>query len=194
MHFTLCDLAADIAQNAAESGADLVTVDITEDEDSFRFTITDNGKGMTEEELQRARDPFHSDGIKHPNRKVGLGIPFLAQTAEQSGGWQKIESRKGLGTRVEAFFDLRNIDTPPVGDVAGLFRLILGFAGPSELLLTRQLRQGGIENSYELRKTELIDALGNLEDSGALVLLDRYIRSLEEIDEQGESDGQDDAG
>jgi hypothetical protein len=39
---------------------------------------------MTAEELQRALDPFHTDGIKHPHRKVGLGLPFLVQTAEHA--------------------------------------------------------------------------------------------------------------
>jgi hypothetical protein len=37
--------------------------------------------------------------------------------------------------------------------------------------------------NYEVRKSELADALGNLEDAGSIILLDRYLRSLEEIEE-----------
>jgi hypothetical protein len=180
MHFSLCDLAADIAQNAAESGASIVEMDVTETDRGFAFRLTDNGKGMTEEELERAKDPFHTDGVKHPGRKVGLGIPFLIQTATQSGGSWSIQSRKGLGSTVEASFDLTNIDAPPIGDVPGLLRTMLLFEGPTEMVIrrTREGASGG--TSYEVRKTELAEVLGTLEDAGALVLLDRYLRSLDE--------------
>jgi nitrogen fixation/metabolism regulation signal transduction histidine kinase len=92
VHFTLADLIADITQNACESGADLVELEVKEGSPSdeggngLRFEVKDNGKGMTKEELQRAVDPFVTDGVKHPHRKIGLGLPFLIQTAEQSGG------------------------------------------------------------------------------------------------------------
>jgi hypothetical protein len=146
----------------------------------FRFTVRDNGKGMTTEELKRVVDPFVTDGIKHPHRKVGLGLPFLIQTAEQSGGGWDIKSEKGKGTTVCAWFDSDNVDMPPVGDIPGMFRSILMFQGPGEIHITRS--RGGEENTYEIRKTELADALGDLEDTGSLVLLDQYLRSLEEDD------------
>ncbi|MCL2237946.1 MAG: ATP-binding protein, partial [Treponema sp.] len=73
MHFTLTDLVTDITQNAVEAGASTVELDVTESDTEFRFLIKDNGKGMTKEELNRAIDPFVTDGIKHPHRKVGLG-------------------------------------------------------------------------------------------------------------------------
>jgi hypothetical protein len=138
---------------------------------------------MTEEELDRAKDPFHTDGIKHPGRKVGLGIPFLIQTATQSGGDWGIESRKGSGTTVEARFDLGNIDTPPVGDVPGFLRTMLLFGGPEEMIIRRVRENAAGRTSYEVRKTELEEVLGDLEDAGALVLLDRYLRSLDEENE-----------
>ena len=184
MHFSLCDLAADIAQNAAESGASVVEADIVETDREFRFRLTDNGKGMTEEELERAKDPFHTDGVKHPGRRVGLGIPFLIQTATQSGGAWSIDSRKGTGTTVEASFDLTNIDTPPIGDVPLTLRTMLLFAGPSEMVI-RRVREGAVGRTvYAVRKTELAEALGSLEDAGALVLLDRYLRSLDEENDE----------
>lgn len=180
MHFTLCDLAADIAQNAAESGARLVEMTIEETDRSFRFVLADDGRGMTEAELERAKDPFHTDGKKHPGRRVGLGIPFLIQTAEAAGGSWGIRSAKGVGTTVEAAFDLGNVDAPPVGDVPGLVRTLLLFDGPEEVVARRSYRgpRGGAD--WEVRKTELLDALGSLDDAGALVLLDRFLRSAED--------------
>jgi hypothetical protein len=185
MYFTLADLVTDIAQNGVESGAALVELEVSETGNSgghgeFRFTVRDNGKGMSADELKRAVDPFVTDGIKHPRRKVGLGLPFLIQTAEQSGGGWDIKSEKGKGTTVSAWFDTANVDMPPVGDIPGIFRSVLMFQGPEEVHITRSF--GGKEegNSYELRKTEISEALGGLEDTGSLVLLDRYLRSLEE--------------
>ncbi|MDR1025241.1 MAG: ATP-binding protein [Treponema sp.] len=186
MHFTLADLVTDITQNGAESGAGLLELEVLESGDSaghgeFRFVVRDNGKGMGPDELKRAVDPFVTDGVKHPRRKVGLGLPFLIQTAEQSGGGWDIKSEKGKGTTVSAWFDAGNVDMPPVGDVSGMFRSILMFQGPREIHIVRVRKgAGGGENSYELRKTELTEALGDLEDTGSLVLLDQYLRSLEE--------------
>ena len=188
MHFTLTDLVTDITQNGAESGGTTVELHIRESTDAsgkgeFRFTVIDNGKGMTAEELRRAQDPFVTDGIKHPHRKVGLGLPFLIQTAETSGGGWKIGSEKGKGTTVSAWFDLGNVDTPPVGDIPGMFRTVMLFNGPEEFLIKRvhESPEGRID--YEVRKTELIDALGELETTKSLILLDQYLRSLEEAGE-----------
>jgi hypothetical protein len=184
MHFTLSDLVTDITQNAAESGAALVELDVRETEKEFRFEVRDNGKGMTREELDRAIDPFGTDGEKHPNRKVGLGIPFLMQTASQSGGGWDLKSEKNRGTTIGAWFDTSNVDTPPVGDLPGLFRTIFLFPGPKEVVIRRSLVRDGKANEYEVKKSELQDVLGDLEDGSSLVLLDQYLRSMETEDER----------
>jgi hypothetical protein len=219
LHFSLSDLAADITQNCAESGADLVELAIWETDDpgsadnpavrEFRFFAGDNGKGMAGADLDRNMDPFVTDGVKHPGRKVGLGLPFLIQTAVDSGGgWRIISAVKGgeqslrsggkarqaagkegddfsfiggsaNGTNVEAWFDLANVDTPPIGDIPGLFRSVLMFSGPQEIVLRRSRKGGKIDLDYEVKKTELEEALGDLEDAGSLVLLGKYLHSLE---------------
>jgi len=185
MHFTLADLVTDITQNACESGAKLVELEVREDGKEFRFVVRDNGKGMTTEELGRVVDPFVTDGVKHPHRKVGLGIPFLIQTAEQSGGGWDLQSEKGQGTTATAWFDTGNVDTPPVGDLPGMFRTILMFTGPEDIVIHRLRQQEGIlPLDYEVRKTELIEALGEFEDTGALVLLNQYLHSLEEDEDE----------
>ncbi|MDR0403056.1 MAG: ATP-binding protein [Treponema sp.] len=210
MHFTLADLAADITQNAAESGADTVELEIREtfsEKAEFRFVVKDNGKGMSGADLDQAVDPFVTDGLKHPGRRVGLGVPFLIQTAFQSGGGWRICSVKdgqsvlrgsapdgeadktggsvnrpgfASGTAVEAWFDSANVDTPPTGDIPGLFRTVMLFSGPGEIILKR-CRTGGAypELNYEVTKSDLAGALGDLEDASSLALLGKYLRSLE---------------
>ena len=182
MHFTLADLVTDITQNAIEAGAELVELEISEDDKEFRFLIKDNGKGMTEEELQRAKDPFVTDGIKHPNRKVGLGLPFLIQTAELSGGGWDIKSEKGKGTTVTAWFDNSNVDIPPAGDIPGAFRSILMLPTKAEI----KIRRKKLNDEYEIIKSELIDALGSLEEASSLMMLGEYLKGLEEDEEDDE--------
>jgi hypothetical protein len=187
VHFTLCDLVTDITQNAAESGAVRVELEVRETDREFRFTVRDNGKGMDQGEIERAKDPFMTDGIKHPHRKVGLGIPFLIQTALQSGGGWDLQSQKNRGTMICAWFDKANVDTPPVGELPGMFRTVLLFAGPQEVLVCRSLENGVRHVNYKVCKSELINALGDLEDASSLVLMDQYLRSLEE--DNSEEDG-----
>jgi hypothetical protein len=186
VHFTLGDLIIDIAQNGAESGADTVELSIietwTSEKAELRFWVKDNGEGMDEKTLKRIVDPFVTDGIKHPQRKVGLGIPFLIQTAEQSGGGWDIQSKKGEGTTTTAWFDLRNIDTPPLEDISSMFRAILMFQGPKEIALHR-VRKGAEllpDLDYTVRKTDMMDALGDLKDTASLILLGTYLNSLED--------------
>lgn len=188
MHYTLCDMFSDLTQNAFEAGAKLITVVFAESEKKLSVTITDSGKGMTKEHLSRATDPFYTDGIKHPKRKVGLGIPFLIQTAESTGGSWKIVSETGdedgkkPGTIVECSFDLTNIDTPPVGDVCGYFHQIMTFDGNYEMIIKRSKTL----LDYTLTRSELLEALGlnetgRFEDANALSLLRQYLEECETI-------------
>jgi hypothetical protein len=181
MHYTLCDMFSDLTQNAVEAGASTITVRLSETDHDISISIEDNGKGMSRETLKKATDPFYTDGIKHPGRKVGLGIPFLIQTAETCGGSWNIRSEPGHGTTVDARFDLTNIDTPPVGDVTGYFRQILTFDGEYEMTIARK----NARVDYTVRRSELLEALdlkdeGSFSDANALSLLGAYLESMEE--------------
>lgn len=180
MHYTLCDMFSDLTQNAFEANASLITIELKQDDREISINIEDNGKGMSSERLKKATDPFYTDGVKHPGRKVGLGIPFLIQTAEETGGSWNIKSEKGQGTVVHARFDLTNIDTPPVGDVTGYFRQILTFDGRYEMVIHRKTPT----LNYEVKRSELLEAMeleknGSFTDANALSLLGAYLESME---------------
>lgn len=179
MHYTLCDLIADLTQNAHEAASSHIRVEFSESDENLTVYIRDNGKGMDEELLKKASDPFYTDGIKHPSRKIGLGIPFLIQTAAQTGGEWKIDSTPGKGTVVYMSFDLNNIDTPPIGDVCGLFRQLLIFPGNHELEIVRTKHTQDCSSVYTLLRSELSDALGKMETASDLVLLDEFLQSRE---------------
>jgi hypothetical protein len=57
---------------------------------------------------------------------------------------------------------------------------VLLFSGPEEMVIKRLRKSPESDLDYEVRKTELLGALGGLEDTQSLILLDRYLRSLEE--------------
>jgi hypothetical protein len=187
---TLSDLASDIAKNACESGAAVVELEVMEMGSEFRFSVKDNGKGMSGAEARRAVDPFEKvdggsksaveSGSAGSSGKIGIGIPFLIQTVnEHAGGWN-LNTEKGTGTTFSVWFDIENISTPPVGDLASLFCGILVMSGPDEIIIRRLRRKGTADVRYEIRKTEIAEALGGIEDSASIALLATYLRSLEE--------------
>jgi hypothetical protein len=114
----------DIIQNSLRAGATLITVTIEEDreEDLLVITVEDNGCGMSSEQVTKLNDPFFTS---RTTRRVGMGVPLLKQTAEQSGGELVIKSEPGIGTTVKASFGYSHIDRPPLGDVANAFMLMV---------------------------------------------------------------------
>jgi hypothetical protein len=175
MHYGLGDYVLDIAQNAVEAGPREVVVDLEESELGIFVCVSDDGRGMTAEEKERALDPFYTDGTKHSGRKVGLGLPFLVQAVEQAGGSWELESRKGEGTMVEFSFPATSVDSPPTGDLPSLFLGLLCLPGRHEMLVRRK----GPRGSYELRRSEISEAVGGLERASSLALLGDYLRSIE---------------
>ncbi len=175
MHFALADLLVDLVQNAAAAGSTLISITWTDSDGWTQVRVEDNGCGMTPEQRQRALSPFYSDGVKHPDRKVGLGLPFLAQTAESVGGSFELQSAPGRGTTVGLLVPADHLDLPPRGDLVSAFVLALA-ADSSEVVVTRF--RGAF--SYELRKSKLVEVLGGLETVEALGLLTQFVKSQED--------------
>ncbi len=117
----------DIAENGVHAGAHRLDIDISEDSktDTLSITVCDDGRGMDEAFLCQVTDPWTTT---RTTRKVGLGIPFLKQTAEMCDGSFTITSAPGKGTCVTATFRRSHIDRPPLGDVVGtLLCIIVGY-------------------------------------------------------------------
>ena len=181
MHYTLCDTAADIFHNACESGATHIEVDFAERGSTVAVTVRDNGKGIERSVLEQISDPFYTDGEKHPRRKTGFGLAFLAQTAEQTEGSWHITS-SDAGTTVTMQFTTEHIDTPPVGDVALLFRnlFVRNDEYPAQEVTLRRVKEsdaGTVE--YSLTTRQIQEALGDLQNAETLSLLYTYLQSQE---------------
>jgi hypothetical protein len=178
MHCTVGDFVLDVVQNSVEAGSDLIEVEIDEAPDGTRAFIADDGCGMSPEEIARALDPLRNSGAKHPGRKVGLGLPFIKQAVELADGSFRLKSEKGKGTEVRFFFPASNIDSPPVGDLVSLFVALLGMAGPCEMKIRRTSARDG--RSYEVKKSELVGAVGDLASASSLSLVRQFLASQEE--------------
>lgn len=107
----------DIVQNSISAGAPLIETEISENRQEHTTTIriTDNGKGMSEEQVKSVIDPFFTT---RTTRKVGMGIPLFKMAAEQTGGSFSIDSVLGEGTVVTANFRTDSVDFTPLGDIA----------------------------------------------------------------------------
>jgi two-component system cell cycle sensor histidine kinase PleC len=67
---------------------------------SILFTIADDGKGMTGEELHMATQPFGQvrSGHGDANEGTGLGLPISVALIKAHRGTFSLESQKGEGT------------------------------------------------------------------------------------------------
>ena len=68
--------------------------------------VADSGTGMTDEQLDRAFDPFYT--TKTLGKGTGLGLATVHAIAEQYGGHASIESVPGGGTTVQVLFPRSN--------------------------------------------------------------------------------------
>ena len=93
----------DIAQNSVRAEASLIKIELKENTETntLEISVSDDGKGMTPEQLERVRDPFFTT---RTTRKVGMGIPLFRMAAEMTGGSFHIESTVGKGTKTSALF------------------------------------------------------------------------------------------
>lgn len=109
----------DIAHNSIRAKAKNITIKIAEDteQDRLSISITDDGSGMSAEQVASITDPFFTT---RTTRKVGLGIPLIKQRADECNGSFSIESELGEGTKLIMDFQRSHIDLPELGDLAGV--------------------------------------------------------------------------
>jgi len=116
----------DIVENSVAAEANNIKIDIKEDElkDLLSVEISDNGKGMDQDQLKEVLDPFFTTKT---SRRFGLGLSLLAEAAKSANGSLSINSAVGKGTTIKAEFQHSHIDCKPIGDMAQtIISLIMG--------------------------------------------------------------------
>ncbi|HDH00245.1 MAG TPA: ATP-binding protein [Nitrospirae bacterium] len=146
----------DIAENSVSAGASVIQIKITEDikENVLLVEISDNGEGMDENAVKAVTDPFFTTKAER-GRRVGLGIPLLAQAAREADGDISIVSEKGRGTTIKARFQHDHIDRKPVGDIAMTLTILIS-ANPEIDFVFEYKRN---DQSYEVDTREIREEL-----------------------------------
>lgn len=114
----------DIIQNSIRANADEISLEIMEmvAEDLYLISVKDNGIGIPADMLENVTDPFITS---RKTRKIGLGLPLLKYHAELTGGSLTIESEPGDGTEVRAKLSYSHVDRQPMGDIAGVIKILI---------------------------------------------------------------------
>jgi signal transduction histidine kinase len=114
----------DVVENSIAASAGRIAILIDEDigSDLLSIEITDDGRGMDEQTRAQALDPFFTT---KGTKRVGLGLPLLAQAARDSDGSFELHSEPGKGTAIKAVFRWSHPDRKPLGDMLETLRTIM---------------------------------------------------------------------
>ena len=147
----------DIAENSIGAGAKRVEIRIIEDldKDIFSLEIKDNGRGMSQEILKKATDPFYTT---RTTRRVGMGLSLLSQSAREAEGDLSITSQEGQGTTVYTYFKHSHIDRRPLGNIVDT--LIVLIAGNPDIDFFYEHKRNN--NTYSMDTKEIKLELGEI--------------------------------
>lgn len=105
-----------------ERGEVRLRAELAENARSVRFTVTDTGIGIPEDEVERVFEEFHQ--VRHPLQTrttgTGLGLSYARRLAEILGGNLELASVFGQGTTVTLTLPVRDPDSgglPELGSV-----------------------------------------------------------------------------
>ena len=112
----------DIVENSLRAGAENIAVRMVEkpDNNTLVIEVQDDGRGMDEESLKNAANPFYTT---KNGKKYGLGLSLLSQACEDSGGSLRVEKVSPKGIKVIASFKKDNVDIKPTGNIDKTLRV-----------------------------------------------------------------------
>jgi len=182
----------DITMNSVRAGAENIDISLREDGEWLWFTVTDDGCGMSAEQVRRLSDPFFTT---RKTRKVGLGVPFLTMLAEMTGGHVTIRSIPAIheetgepnhdhGTVIEGVFGRNHIDFIPLGDMTETVKTLIQGSPDVNFTYTHEMPGGKAELSCAQLK-ELLGEEIPLSSPEILGWIDGFLREQYAEAEQG---------
>ncbi len=181
---TIADHVLDIASNSVTAGATHIWLDIDHHpaDHLFVFTVRDNGCGIDADKHTRVFDPFFTTR-PHNIRRFGLGLPFLKENTELTGGGVDLWSIPGEGTTLKATFHTDHIDCLPLGDLAStLFALLT--SDPAVVWHIRRA-EGSLAYTVDTEELRTVFSPEEMSDPQAQLLLLKFLREQERDVAQG---------
>ena len=96
LHQAILNILTNAVHAIIEKG--VITIRVGKVKSKIRIVITDNGCGVSKENLKRLTDPFFT--TKEPGKGIGLGLSITETIVKDHGGTLKFESELGMGTTV----------------------------------------------------------------------------------------------
>lgn len=100
-------IIVNLLKNAMQFSDGVIKVDASETQDFTYVTVSDNGIGMTTEELENIWERYYKADPSRKNTKYGesgLGLPIVKQLIELHDGFVEVESERGQGTTFKLAF------------------------------------------------------------------------------------------
>lgn len=106
-------LILNIIDNAVKAECTSITINGIRWEDEYQIEITDDGKGIPENELHRITEAFYMvDKVRSRKQHgAGIGLSLVKRIMEIQNGELYIESQEGKGTAVTLCLPLENAET-----------------------------------------------------------------------------------
>ncbi|QHA93574.1 PAS domain-containing sensor histidine kinase [Bacillus sp. N1-1] len=99
-----------LIKNGIESmpGGGELTIQTSQEDETFRIAISDQGVGISEERLKHLGDPFFSN----KEAGTGLGLVVCYKIVHEHGGRIEFDSELGVGTTVSVLLPLKPLKVP----------------------------------------------------------------------------------
>jgi signal transduction histidine kinase len=105
LHQVFTNLIMNSVQSINSNGEIGIKTTINKEKDQLAIVITDNGEGISEENLPKIFDPFFT--TKAPGKGVGVGLSIVYKIIEDHQGSIRYKSQPGMGTEVTVTFPIK---------------------------------------------------------------------------------------
>jgi signal transduction histidine kinase len=96
LHQVWINLLANAIKFTPQGGR--IAISLRREGDSYAARVADTGKGMTEEERERAFEKYYQGGTAYSPKGLGLGLAIVKRIVELSGGSVEAQSEEGKGS------------------------------------------------------------------------------------------------